>query len=131
MADTVSTITLLKDKSKVVYKFLNKSDASGESNVKKIDLSTLTNYNGVAPKSVFIEKILYDVQGMKVQLIADGTTPIVLATLGGFQTLDYQTCGGGLSSTNTGTNKGNINITTIGAASNSTYDITVFCRLVG
>ena len=128
MADTVSSLVIVNGPIKLVEKFQNKSDATGESAVTKINLSNLKNYNGVAPASVNIYKIEYDIQGMKVQIIANGTTPVVLATLGGFGCLDYSE-GAGLNSANAGTNGGNIQFTTIGAASNSTYDITLYCQI--
>lgn len=128
MADTVSNYVIMACPAKLVQKFLNKSDGTGESNVKKIDISTLTNFYGVAPASVNILKIVYDIQGMKVQVIANGTSPAILATIGGHGELDY-TDQGGLNSKNAGTDGGDINFTTIGAASGSTYDITLHCLI--
>lgn len=128
MVDTVSNYVIVNGPIKLVQQFLNKSDGTGESAVKKIDLSTLTNYNKVAPASINIYKIQYDIQGMKVQIIADGTSPKVLATLGGFGTMDFCDAAG-LNSSNAGTNGGNINFTTIGAAANSTYNITLHCQI--
>lgn len=135
MTDTVSTLDILNGPSRLTRKLLNKSDGTGETNVTKVDLSTLTGptvQGGQAlhPKSMLIEQIEYDIQGMKVQIIADGTTPIVLETIGGFGHLDYRQSAG-LNSINTGTNSGNIKFTTIGAAANSTYDITLFMRKQG
>ena len=133
MADTVSSITILNGPSKLTMKFLNKSDGTGESAVKKVDLTSYTGvgHGGVNPPvtSMIIEKIVYDIQGMKVQIIADGTSPVVLATLGGFGTLNYLDSAG-INTKNAGSNGGNINFTTIGAASGSTYDITLFMRKV-
>lgn len=127
--DTVSTITILNGPGKLTMKFLNKSDGTGESAVKKVDLTSYTNaaQPAVQPASLIIEKIVYDIQGMKVQIIADGTSPKVLATLGGFGHLDYKDSAG-LNTVNAGANGGNINFTTIGAASGSTYDITLFMK---
>ena len=42
MADAVSSQTLLDTERKCIFKFTNISDGSGEANVKKIDVSTLT-----------------------------------------------------------------------------------------
>lgn len=124
MADTVSTITILNGPTRLDMKFLNKSDGTGESAVTKVTMSSYTNAS-IPPgtlSNVNIETIKYDIQGMKVQIIADGTSPIVLATLGGFGTLDYTTSGG-LCTKNAGSGGGNIKFTTIGAVSGSTYDI--------
>lgn len=132
MADTVSTITVLNAPHKLTMKFLNKSDGTGESAVVKV---TIANYTGatqpaVIPTSFVIEKIVYDIKAMQVQILADGTSPIVLATLGGFGTLDYR-ASAGLNTVNAGTNGGGIKFTTIGAASGSTYDITLFMKKNG
>lgn len=136
MADTVSTLTLLNGPTRLNQKYLNKSDATGETAVTKVTLSNYTvtgspaGNPSVVPTSMLIEKIEYDIQGMKVQIIAAGTTPIVLATLGGFGNLDYRQTSG-LNSANTGTGAGNIQFTTIGATSGSTYDITLYMRKQG
>lgn len=132
MTDTVSTLTILNGPAKLTQKFLNKSDGTGESGVTKVTVSNYTNANQPAQTctNMLIEKINYDIQGMKVQIIADGTTPVILATLGGFGHHDYRKSGG-LNSVNTGTGAGNIKFTTIGAAANSTYDITLFMRKIG
>ena len=42
MADAVTSQTLLDSEKKCIFKFTNISDGSGEANVKKIDVSTLT-----------------------------------------------------------------------------------------
>jgi len=42
MADAVTSQTLLDTEKKAIFKFTNISDGSGEANVKKIDVSTLT-----------------------------------------------------------------------------------------
>ena len=42
MADAVTTQILMQTEKKVVYKFTNTSDGTGESDVKKVDLSQLT-----------------------------------------------------------------------------------------
>jgi len=42
MADAVTSQTLLNTEKKAIFKFTNISDGSGEANVKKIDVSTLT-----------------------------------------------------------------------------------------
>jgi hypothetical protein len=132
MADTVSTITILNGPSKLTMKFLNKSDGTGESGVKKVDLTSYTGPGqpAAAISSVLIEKIVYDIKGMQVQIIADGTSPVVLANLSGFGHLDYKRSAG-LNSANAGANGGNIKFTTIGAASGNTYDITLFMRKQG
>lgn len=130
MADTVSIVKMVTGPGKLVWKFLNKSDGTGESAVVKVNISTLTNSSGVVPTSVIIEKITYDISGMKVQVNAAGTTPVVLANLANFGTMDYCSAAG-LNSVNTGTGAGNITFTTSGQTSGATYDITLSMRVNG
>jgi len=131
MADAVSTLKLITGPGKAVWKFMNTSDGTGESAVTKVDLSTLTNTYGNNPKSVVIEKIVYDIKGMQVKIAAAGTTSINLALLSNFGTMNYCEANG-LNSVNTGSNAGNITFTVAsGATTGSTYDITLFMRLNG
>lgn len=131
MVDTVSTVVMHSAHNKLVLKFLNKSDSTGESAVTKVHLANYTGVNGGIPTSVIIEDIIYDIKAMQVQISSLGTTPIVLALLGGFGHLAYDEDCAGINSVNAGTNGGDLAFTTIGAAANSTYDITLVLRING
>ena len=70
MADAVATQTLIDGDKKVVQKFTNISDGSGESAVVKVDVSALaTNSSGQTCTGVVIEKIWWQCIGMKVQIL--------------------------------------------------------------
>lgn len=132
MADTVSTLTILNGPSRLTQKFLDKSDGTGEAGVVKV---TIANFTGatqppVVPAAFLIEKIVYAIAGGEVQILADGTTPILLATITGFGKLDYHHSAG-LNTANTGVNGGGIKFTTVGFTATSTYDITLFMRKQG
>ena len=58
MADTVTSLTIQEGQRKAVLKFTNASDGTGESAVKKVDVSALsTNAAGESCTSVQINKI--------------------------------------------------------------------------
>ena len=58
MADAVATQTLFDGSKKVIQKFTNISDGTGESAVKKVDVSALaSNSDGTACTGVVIERI--------------------------------------------------------------------------
>lgn len=130
MADTVSTIELFNSPERLIVKFLNLSDGTGESAVIKVDKSTYTGTNGLEPTSFKIDKIKYDVAGMEVALLSDHTTDIVLARLGGmgYGVLDYENVGGITTAGSGGT--GDILLTTNGHSAGDSYDITLELRKI-
>ena len=78
MADTVASQTLVDDIKIAVFKFTNISDGSGESAVKKIDVSALsTNQQGQACTRVTIDEIWWQCNGMKVQVLFDASTDLL------------------------------------------------------
>ena len=83
MADAVATQTLFDGSKKVIQKFTNISDGTGESAVKKVDVSALaSNSDGTACTGVVIERIWWQCIGMKVQILWDATTDILCIELG-------------------------------------------------
>ena len=56
MADAVTSQTLVDDEENVVMKFTNISDSTGESAVKKVDVSALKAKGGDACSGVIIKK---------------------------------------------------------------------------
>lgn len=125
MADTVSTVTLLNSPQRLVVKFLNLSDGTGESNVVKVDKSTYTGPNGLEPSYFDIEYISYDIGGMSVALVADHDTDVVLTRLSGYGSgcQDFRSVGN-MSTAGTG-GSGDLLLTTNGHTSGDTYDIVV------
>ena len=130
MADAVTSQTLFDGDKHVVMKFTNISDGSGESAVKKVDVSELNaDIYGNTCSSVAIEKIWWQCIGMKVQLFFDATSDAFIIELGENQSgqHDYSEFGG--LSTNAGSGKTvDIDCTTVGHSSADTYTITLKMR---
>lgn len=130
MADAVTSQTLFDGDKHVIMKFTNISDGSGESAVKKVDVSALnSDINGNTCTSVAIEKIWWQCIGMKVQLFFDATSDAFIIELGENQSghHDYSEFGG--LRNNAGSGKtGDIDFTTVGHSSADTYTITLKMR---
>ena len=130
MADAVTSQTLIDGPNKAVIKFTNVSDGSGESAVKKVDVSALSNSrDGVACSGVVIERIWWQCIGMKVKILWDATTDAFCNELGENQSGDHDyTSFGGLTN-NAGSGKtGDVMFTTVGHASADTYTIILYMR---
>jgi len=130
MADAVATQTLFDGAKRVVQKFTNISDGSGESAVKKVDVSALeTSVDGDTCTGVVIERIWWQCIGMKVKILFDATTDAFCIELGENQSGDHDyTSFGGLTN-NAGSGKtGDINFTTVGHSSADTYTIILYLR---
>ena len=130
MADAVASHTLVDGKHIAVFKFTNISDGSGESAVKKIDVSALaTNQRGASCTRVTIEKIWWQCNGMKVQVLFDASTNVLCIELGENQSghHDYTSFGGLTNNAGSGVT-GDILFTTVGHSSADTYTITMQVR---
>tara|TARA_R100001129_G_scaffold101409_1_gene69422 strand:+ start:293 stop:694 length:402 start_codon:yes stop_codon:yes gene_type:complete len=130
MADAVTSQTLFDGDKHVVMKFTNISDGTGESAVKKVDVSALNaDINGNTCTSVAIEKIWWQCIGMKVRMLFDATSDAFIIELGENQSghHDYSEFGG--LKNNAGSGKtGDIDFTTVGHSSADTYTITLKMR---
>jgi len=142
MADTVSVNWICppdmqdwawQDKSgnrRVVVQFTNLSDGTGETGVKKVDLSDLKTHNGNVPQRTVVEKIDYMTDGMAVRLYWDRAPDALIAYLpeDSMGCMDWSDAGGkvdpGLLD-----DTGDILLSTIGHAAGDTYDITMTLRL--
>ena len=130
MADTVASQTLQDGIKQAVFKFTNVSDGSGESAVKKIDVSALsTNERGQACTRVTIDEIWWQCNGMKVQVLFDASTDLLCIELGENQSghHDYSSFGGLVNNAGSGVT-GDILFTTVGHSSADTYTITMKVR---
>ena len=130
MADTVASQTLVDDIKIAVFKFTNISDGTGESAVKKIDVSALsTNQQGQACTRVTIDEIWWQCNGMKVQVLFDASTDLLCIKLGENQSghHDYSSFGGLTNNAGSGVT-GDIMFTTVGHSSADTYTITMKVR---
>ena len=130
MVDTVDSKYLHTGTRKATIKLTNISDGTGESAVKKIDVSTLAAGDGTAATYIAIERIEAMVQGFtSVRLLFDATTDDEAAILGtGYTYFDWVEVGGNVDPQSTGTT-GDLMLTTAGGAAGSTYDITITFRL--
>ena len=130
MADAVTSQTLIDGPNKAVIKFTNVSDGSGESAVKKVDVSALSSTaDGVACSGVVIERIWWQCIGMKVQILWDASTDAFCIELGENQSGDHDyTSFGGLTN-NAGSGKtGDLMFTTVGHSSADAYTIILYMR---
>jgi len=124
MADTVTSQTILNTPYRLVMKFTNVSDGSGESAVKKVDVSAFTAGEKAATcTGVTIDRIYYTLDGMKVQLLWDASTDVeAYKLLDTTADIDFSTFGG--LQNNSGSGKtGDIMITTVGHSNTDTYNI--------
>ena len=130
MADAVTSQTLFDGDKHVVMKFTNISDGTGESAVKKVDVSALeSDINGNTCTSVAIEKIWWQCIGMKVRMFFDATSDAFIIELGENQSgyHDYSEFGG--IKNNAGSGKtGDIDFTTVGHSSSDTYTVILKMR---
>ena len=85
MADAVSTQIIQDTDRVVIVKFTNLSDGTGETNVKKVDVSELEKElrRGIPCTSVDIERIIYTTAGMSVDILWDGNPNQVAWTVSG------------------------------------------------
>lgn len=130
MADTVQTNVIFAGTRRRSVQLLNVSDGTGESNVVKVDVSALIGPDGSAPTYTVVEEIQYAIQGFtSVRLVWDATTDDEIAVLpSGSGYLNFKEAGGLVDPKSSGTT-GDILLTTAGAVSGATYDITLVIRL--
>lgn len=130
MADAVTSEYLFSGRKRKILHLTNISDGTGESAVVKADISTLTiNGNGTVPTGSAVDMIDYNIQGISsVRLFWDHTTDDEIAILpAGNGTIDWNAIGGKSDPRTTG-GTGDIVLTTNGAVSGGTYDITIYFR---
>ena len=84
MADAVTSQKLVDTDRKLVFKFTNISDGSGEASVLKVDVSGLnTNDQGETCTRVTLSQLWYDIGGIRVALEWAASTNVVCVVLGG------------------------------------------------
>ena len=135
MADAVTSQTLADGDRIAVMKFTNLSDGTGESSVKKVDISALAASNaGLTPALATIEQIWYDVGGMRVALEWNATTNVVAAVLGGSGAagnvsghMDFRSFGG-IKNTEASGVDGDIDLTTSGHTNLDHYTVVLQLR---
>lgn len=127
MTDTVTIKPLFEGFRPLVIHLTNLSDGTGESSVRKVIKLDYLGPNGKVPSKLVVEKIVYDVASMRVQLKWDTAPAETIAVLQGFGTLDFKQIGTGLIGSNEG-GTGDILLTTTNQASGDGYDITLYLR---
>jgi len=135
MADAVTSQTLADGDRIAVMKFTNLSDGTGESSVKKVDISALAASNaGLTPARATIEQIWYDIGGMRVALEWNATTNVVAAVLGGSAAagnvsghMDFRSFGG-IKNTEASGVDGDIDLTTSGHTNLDHYTVVLQLR---
>lgn len=124
MADAVTSKVLINSKNRYVVVLTNVSDGTGESDVAKVDKSTLVNLNGVEPTKLNLVSVQYAIQGFSsVRLEWDHTTDDMMVVLpAGSGVLDFS-CYGAYSDPASAGTTGDVLLTTAGAVSGASYTI--------
>lgn len=125
MADTVASQTIFDGERIAIMKFTCTSDGTGETNVVKVNPSSLTaSASGGACTGVSILKITALTHGLEVQMNWKATTPVIIETIpqNNSYTQDYSAIGG--LTNNAGTGKdGAITFTTVDASAGDRYTV--------
>jgi len=129
MADAVTSQTILDGERLFIAKFTNFSDGTGETNVIKIDVSTLNpNSFGLACNGVKLNKIYGTTHGMEVQILWDATTDVFVWQIpqNSNYLMDFSSFGG--IPNNAGAGKtGDVLFTTRDASAGDMYSIVLEC----
>ncbi len=131
MVDTVTTLPLFQGGRRYAVHLECVSDGTGETNVRKVDLSNLRTTTGAIPVSVALMDISFNVEGFTDVILywqRDGAN-IPMVTLKGRGSISYASYGGLLDPNRSGTGTGDILLSSTGAASGSTYQIDLEFRL--
>lgn len=132
MADAVTSQTVQDGGKFAVLKFTNLSDSTGETAVKKVDVSALEAdpVSGKACTGVSIYSITHTCAGMGVQILWDATANVLALELpfDTSDTLDYEALGGLVNNSGAG-KTGDVLFTTTGTeASGDSYSVTMKVR---
>ena len=125
MADAVTSQTIQDGNNTAILKFTNVSDGTGESAVKRVDVSALEpNSKGDACTSVSVARIYWATRGMGVNIEFDASTNVLLTGLPADSTGDeyYDLFTGIPNNAGSGVT-GDIDFTTVGHSSGDTYSI--------
>ena len=125
MADAVASQTIQDGERTAVMRFTNVSDGTGESAVKKVDVSALAaNSAGQACTEVHIQRIYWMTVGMSVIMEFDASTNVLLTHIPADATGDEYYDNFTAIPNNAGSGKtGDIDFTTVGHSSGDSYMI--------
>ena len=136
MADAVTSQTIIDTDKRAVIKLTNISDGTGESSVKKVDVSALNerSADSAACSRVTIDQVWYDGGGLRAALEFDATSNVVGLVLGGSAAAgnvsghwDYRSFGGIKNNAGSGIT-GDIDLTTHGHTNHDHYTIVLELR---
>ena len=123
MADTVDIIVMQNSGNLYQARWTNVSDATGETDVVKIDKSALTDVKGLEPYALDLVEITWSIQGFtSVRLEWDHTTDDEILMLTNNGVMDFRERGYLRDPVSAG-GTGDVLLTTAGAASGATYSI--------
>ena len=125
MADAVTSQTIQDGEKTAILKFTNVSDGTGESAVKKVDVSALTkNSAGQTCTSVAVSRIYWACVGMRVNIEFDASTNVLVMPLPADSTGDeyYDIFSGIPNNAGSGVT-GDIDFTTVSHSSGDAYSI--------
>ena len=125
MADTVTSQTIQDGERVAVLKFTNESDGTGESSVKKVDVSALAKNNlGESCSRVSISRIYWATRGMGVDIEFDASTNVLAIPLPADSTGDeYYDLFSGIPNNAGSGITGDIDFTTVGHSSGDAYSV--------
>ena len=125
MADAVASQTIQDGERTAVMRFTNVSDGTGESAVKKVDVSALAaNSAGQACTEVHLQRIYWMTVGMSVKMEFDASTNVLLTHIPADATGDEYYDNFTAIPNNAGSGKtGDIDFTTVGHSSGDSYMI--------
>ena len=134
MADAVTSQTIIDTEKRVVMKFTNLSDGSGESAVKKVDVSALTSHpDGTACSNITIDQIWYDIGGMRLAIYFAASSKALALVLGGSAAagnvqghMDFRSFGG--IKNNASSPDGDLDFTTSGHTNLDHYTVVLEMR---
>ena len=126
MVDAVTSQTLLDNKTRLIMKFTNISDGTGESAVTKVTASTFSC------EELYIERVHFMTHGMGADILFDATTPVLAMTapVNATMSYDFSSFGGIKNNADTG-KTGNIKVTTYDFTAGDRYTIILEMRKVG
>lgn len=137
MADAVSTHVICNTNTHYCVHLVNYSDGTGESNVVKVDKSTLLSTLGIEPVSLDIEAVRWNVQGFtSVRIYWDHTVDDLALVMSGsgqevFKMADNDPsykAPYGLQDPRSAGAPGDIILSTAGTTAGNSYDITLWLR---
>lgn len=116
----------------VTVRLMGTSDGTGETLVRKIDISELRTITGAVPTRTSVQNIFWDVKGFNnVELFWDRNPKSRIAVLSGQGGGNFMPNGGLADPGESGDATGDILLTSNGASIGNAYDITIQLKLKG